>query len=149
MTFYERSVYIVDQWRANFGYFIVLQIKYFNSTEEMMEYVQSPDYDKPFHPGLCMGLSHVVHGPSDHEFLLHFNDQDSEQEYNQPSQINYAADRYLRNPDTVSYDKYVREGYSFCQNWLANGVLRLSTGSVNASIVSMTMPLRTEPLEID
>ena len=45
--------------------------------------------------------------------------------------------------------KYVREGYSFFQNWLANQLLRNVTGDENATIVMLTAPMKSEPLVND
>ncbi len=49
-----------------------------------MDYVAHPDYDTMKMPGICMGMSHIQDGDS-HEFKLHFNDQDTEDEYNLPN----------------------------------------------------------------
>jgi hypothetical protein len=45
--------------------------------------------------------------------------------------------------------KYAREGYGMLQNWMANQVLRISTGKRNATITTMTMPMRSEVIVLD
>lgn len=51
----------------------------------------------------------------------------------------------MRDPNTDSYIKYIREGYAFFQNWAANTLLQNLTKYKDAKIIGMTMPMRTEP----
>ena len=59
------------------------------------------------------------------------------------------TDRYEATVQQEEYMKYAREGYGMLQNWMANQVLRISTGMRNATITTMTMPMRSEVIVLD
>ncbi len=44
---------------------------------------------------------------------------------------------------------YARETYNFFQNWLANAVLKNETGMWDASIASLLIPGKSEPIVFD
>lgn len=53
-----------------------MQPIFFNSEEEIMNYVTNPLYEKhPDFPGLCAAISYTGVG-DDHVFKFHFDDQD-------------------------------------------------------------------------
>ncbi len=56
------------------GYFIVQKVKTFNNSQEILDYVQSEDYDTIEKPGICYAIEHVKSGDSSHEFKFMFND---------------------------------------------------------------------------
>jgi hypothetical protein len=60
-----------------------------------------------------------------------------------------VTDRYEATVQQEEYMKYAREGYGMLQNWMANQVLRISTGKRNATITTMTMPMRSEVIVLD
>lgn len=131
------------------GYFIVQTVKTFNSSQEILDYVQSEDYDTLEKPGICYAIHHIQNGESNHEFKFMFNDQESEDEHNQPSQTKPSFDKFQSTINQDAYMKYAREGYNFAQNWMANELLRSLTRINNATIVSMTAPMRSEPIVFD
>ena len=60
-----------------------------------------------------------------------------------------SFDRYASTVNQDSYLKYAREGYNYAQNWLANELLRQLTGNYEATIVSMTAPMKSENVVFD
>lgn len=66
-----------------------------------------------------------------------------------PSQLRYAADPYQTLINRYSYTQYGRESYGFIQNWLANAVLRNTTGLWTSNIASLIVPMRTERIVFD
>jgi hypothetical protein len=138
------NLFLVNNWRENFGYFIVLKVRFFNSTEHIMNYVRARDYDTSARPGICFGISHIASGPASHEFKMHFDDQESEEMYNLASQLFPSVDPYQTRVKQDAYVRYWREGYSFMQNWCANHLLRVYTNKSDARIISMTAPMRSE-----
>ena len=62
--------------------------------------------------GLCFGVSYSEDtdgdGFTEHEFQLHFDDQDQSRYQNVPNQLRSALDRFNDVPDLSSYYKYVR-----------------------------------------
>ena len=87
----ERQIYYWKHaWNENKGYYLNIDVKYFNSTEEMFDYVKDPSYmtdsnnqqfDDKAKRGLCFGISMVQSSKSDqpsyreYSFHLHFEDQ--------------------------------------------------------------------------
>lgn len=51
-----------------------------------------------------------------------------------PSQQKKPADPTIQIPDTKSYDLYMKEGYAYIQNWVANTILKRVTNNANAQI---------------
>lgn len=51
-----------------------------------------------------------------------------------PFQYRPAADPSRQIPDTKSYDLYMKEGYAYVQNWVANTILKRATNNSNAQI---------------
>lgn len=48
------------QWRDENGYYFVLEVKYFDSESDMIDYVSDPNYEKTGDfPGLCAGISYI------------------------------------------------------------------------------------------
>ena len=109
-----------------------------------MDYVSSADYEKPETLGICAGVSHFMKDENSHEFKLHFDDQESVEENNIPSQMRPGSDRFQSSIMREAYYLYTREGYGMFQNWLANAVLRINTGKPDAKIIIMTAPMRSE-----
>jgi hypothetical protein len=58
-----------------------------------MDYVSQPGYDSAKKPGICFGVSHIEQDGR-HEFKMHFNDQEADDEWNLPSQMRPVTDRY-------------------------------------------------------
>jgi len=114
----------------------------------MMDYVRRPDYDSDDAPGICAGISHNQVGDK-HVFRLHFNDQQSQDQINIPSQMNPVADRFVRLVKQEAFVLYGREGYNYFQNWMANQMLRRYTNVPNAMIISMVAPMKSETIVID
>jgi hypothetical protein len=57
------------------GYFIVQTVKPFNSTQDILEYIQAEDYDTIDKPGICFAIEHTKKdNGSSHEFKFMFND---------------------------------------------------------------------------
>jgi|LauGreDrversion4_2_1035121.scaffolds.fasta_scaffold1660479_1 hypothetical protein len=57
------------------GYFIVQNIRKFNNSREIIEYVQSENYDTVEKPGICFAIEHIrKNGTDEHEFKFMFND---------------------------------------------------------------------------
>lgn len=46
-------------------------------------------------------------------------------------------------PDYQSYYLYVRQGFSLMQNWCANALLRAELRNLDANIISLVKPMRT------
>lgn len=96
------------------GYFIVQTVKSFNSTQQILDYVQAEDYDTIDKPGICYAIEHIKKdNGSSHEFKFMFNDQESEDEHNQPSQTRPSFDKFQSTINQDAYMKYAREGYNF------------------------------------
>jgi hypothetical protein len=66
-----------------------------------------------------------------------------------PSQEYPAADPSIQTPNTKAYDWYVKEGYAYVQNWVANTILKRATNNSNAQISTMIVPLQTLPAKND
>ena len=81
----------VIMWKREYGYLLDLSWKYFDSKEEMFEYVEHPSYMKDFEnrKGLCFGISHneieSEDGFTEHTFEFHFDDLDNSRYKNIPS----------------------------------------------------------------
>jgi len=57
------------------GYFLVQTVKPFNSTKELIDYIQDEDYDTIKKPGICFAIEHIKKdNGSSHEFKFMFND---------------------------------------------------------------------------
>jgi hypothetical protein len=57
------------------GYFIVQTVKPFNSTQDILEYIQAEDYGTIDKPGICFAIEHIKkNNGSSHEFKFMFND---------------------------------------------------------------------------
>ena len=52
-------------------------------------------------------------------------------------------------PAVEDYSKYQWFGFAYIQNWVANSILRRSTGVNAASITSMTVPIHMLPQKLD
>ena len=52
-------------------------------------------------------------------------------------------------PDVDSYVAYQFSGFGYLQNWVANTILKRSTGNPDASIVAMLVPMRMPPWQKD
>ena len=65
-------------WKEEYGYYLSLNIKYFETQEEMFEYVRHPEYMEDVHEkvGLCFGISYEKGEYNEHVFNMHFDDQD-------------------------------------------------------------------------
>jgi hypothetical protein len=60
-----------------------------------------------------------------------------------------AADPSQQVPLTKYYDQYMKEGYSYVQNWVANTILKRATNNSNAQIAAMIVPLQSLPAKND
>ena len=151
---YTRSIaWQLQQWvslyKRQYGFQLNLSWKFFASKEEMFAYVEHPEYmiDINDRVGLCFGISYSEEtggdGFTEHRFELHFDDQDASRYANIPSQLQAAHDRFNEVPDFTSYYQYVRQGFSLMQNWCANAILRAKLYNLDASIISMVKPMRT------
>ena len=115
----------------------------------MFEYVKHEDYtqDLDNRVGLCFGISYSElssgDGLTEHRFELHFDDQLDSRYRNIPNQLKTALDPYSDVPDFGSYYLYARQGFSLVQNWCANAVLRSTLFNLDANIISMIKPMRT------
>ena len=115
----------------------------------MFEYVKHEDYTQDLQDrvGLCFGLSYSEStdgdGFTEHRFELHFDDQEDSRYKNIPNQLQAALDVYNNVPDFSSYYLYVRQGFSLVQNWCANAVLRAKLLNLDANIISMIKPMKT------
>lgn len=59
----------------------------------------------------------------------------------------YDSSAYL--PNTGDYLLYQLNGFSYLQNWVANIILKRSTGKDDASIMAMMVPMRMPPWKRD
>lgn len=115
----------------------------------MHDYVRHPEYmmDIKNRIGLCFGITHSEDtdgdGFTEHRFDLHFDDQKTSDYKNIPSQLSAALDKYNDVPDIDSYYLYARQGFNLMQNWCANAILRASLKNLDASIISLIKPMRT------
>ena len=115
----------------------------------MFDYVRHPDYtyDIENRVGLCFGISYSEDtdgdGFTEHRFDLHFDDQKTSDFRNIPNQLQAALDRYNDVPDMDSYFLYARQGFNLMQNWCANAILRATLKNLDASIISLVKPMRT------
>jgi len=63
------------QYQTEFGYYVPLNVLYFNSEQQMMDYVANPNYEVDSdRPGLCAGVSHYELEGGGHQFKLLFTD---------------------------------------------------------------------------
>jgi ATP-binding cassette, subfamily A (ABC1), member 3 len=139
------------------GYYLNIQVKYFDSTEAMFDYVKDPNYmtDSNSWGGLCFGISMTATGDStnpnfaEYDFHLHFDDQPKSRYQNIPNQKNPSHDSFQDQIDLNSFSLYTRQGFNLMQNWCANAVLQVETGVFNASIVSMLSPMVTNAITVD
>jgi hypothetical protein len=57
------------------GYFIVQTVKPFNTTQDILEYIQAEDYDTIGKPGICFAIELIKKdNGSSYEFKFMFND---------------------------------------------------------------------------
>jgi len=66
-----------------------------------------------------------------------------------PTQTKPPADPSIQKPDTKSYDLYMKEGYAYVQNWVANTILKRATNNSNAQIAAVIVPLQSLPGKTD
>eukprot|EP00347_Sterkiella_histriomuscorum_P006793 403351411 len=139
------------QYQTEYGYFIDFKALYFNSEEQMMEYVAHPQYEKESQrPGLCAGVSHYPRSDAQgHEFKIHLTDQNLDDRQLLPSQSDPATDRYNTDAKIQEFVNYNKNFYSYFHNWLANAVLRDVTGLADATIVNLIMQMKVDKAEID
>lgn len=67
---------------------------------------------------------------------------------NIPSQREESVDSTIKEPQVEAHQKYIKQGYVWVQNWLANWILRKHTGNIEASIWMHLVPMQIEE-EID
>jgi len=136
-------------WKRQYGYRLDLEYKFFDSTQDMYDYVKHEMYmvDVEKRIGLCFGISYSEEtdgdGYTEHRFDLHFDDQEESRYKNVPNQLKAALDRYSDVPDFKSYYEYVRQGFSLMQNWCANAILRSKLLNLDATIISLVKPMTT------
>ncbi|CDW71713.1 UNKNOWN [Stylonychia lemnae] len=116
-----------------------IKVKLFETQEEMQEYMNHEEYEKnqKQYPGLCFGASLNQKYDSEFELSMHFDDSEGIIERTQnniPNQKNPAFDKYSNTPNFDAYRKYVQQGYSWMQNWVANLILKQATKIDDASI---------------
>ncbi|CDW85063.1 abc transporter family protein [Stylonychia lemnae] len=126
-------------------------VLYFDSEEQMLEYVAHPDYEKDqYRPGLCAGISHYPKPNGEgHSFKIHMTDQLLDDRKTIPSQSDPAADKYNTEAKITEFSMYNKYFYTYFHNWLANAVLREVTGIQDATIVSLVMQMKIGESEID
>lgn len=136
-------------WKDEYGFILDLEWQFFESKEAMFDYVRHPEYMKDIKErvGLCFGISYSEDtdgdGFTEHRFDLHFDDQETSDYKNIPSQLKAALDKYNDVPDIESYYFYARQGFNLMQNWCANAILRATLKNLDASIISLVKPMRT------
>ncbi len=63
------------QFQQEYGYYQPLNALFFQSEQQMLDYVAHPDYESdPDRPGLCAGVSHYEDKNGGHRFKYHFTD---------------------------------------------------------------------------
>ena len=149
----ESVAWQLERWmtlyKRQYGFRLQLEWKFFDSKEDMFEYVEHKEYmiDIENRVGLCFGISYSEEtsgdGFTEHKFELHFDDQEQSDYANIPSQIQAAHDRFSNVPDFTSYYQYVQQGFNLMQNWCANSILRGKLFNLDASIISLVKPMRT------
>lgn len=102
-----------NTWTLQKGYYLRIFVKYFDSTEEMFDYVKDPDYmvDSDDHRGLCFGISMTQSfefGSKDYNFHFHFDDQPKSGFQNIPSQQNPSLNPFAEEADLDSFSFYTR-----------------------------------------
>lgn len=70
----------MDEWRTEYGYFLSFIVKYFDTEQDMYDYVSSDDYERnDTIRGLCAGISyHTEDDGNSHYFKFHFDDQSNQ-----------------------------------------------------------------------
>jgi len=66
-----------------------------------------------------------------------------------PSLAYPAYDRYEKNPNVRSAEMFIRQGYSWIHNWIANSALRILTKNDKAKLVLSAVPSRIRYVEKD
>ena len=94
-------------------------------------------------PGLCFAFNIQKHSDSRYEVDLMFNDQMDKDMAGSaiPRQGLPAWSPIDPVANIPAFKKYVKEGYSFMQNLIANTILRYATnGTAEASIAMVIVP---------
>lgn len=121
--------------------------KYFDTEQDLYDYVASDKYLTPSYQGVCMGLDVDIKADNDIAMKVYFNDQSygaGPLAFGIPDQTNPVYVPYANSPDLQSYHKYARRGFQTLQNLAATTILQKATGTPTASLSILNQPLPTE-----
>ena len=77
------------------------------------------------------------------------NDENRPWNKGMPRQTYASYDSSAYMPNTGDYLLYQLNGFSYLQNWVANLILKRTTGKNDASIMAMMVPMRMPPWKRD
>ena len=102
------------------------------------------------HPGVCFGFAIKENeAKNKYELELMFNDWWLPMYSGIPMQQMPSADPTAIWPDADSYTSYSWNGFAYLQNWVANTILKRTTGNPDAHIITMTVPTILPRLKLD
>ena len=116
----------------------VLNLRYYNSLEELNDYISSDEYgtDDVDYPAICFGISYLKQN-NKYIFKMHyFATPFTTKEFKAsiPSTTIDNLDPFRIQPDFDSYKKYLSRGFLMIQKMIYDYVLKKETGNSNAEI---------------
>jgi len=119
------------------------QYIFFDSDNDIHDFVRSSDYGKSFNSRLCFAVVLTKYNVNnEYEYILRFNTSNGDH----PETTNPKI-TVLEEEQVSQVSKFGRNGLIQVQNWLDNFILRRATGDTNAKIkpkfASVTVPEHT------
>ena len=132
----------------NFGRF---ELRAFDSQAELDAYIADERIGtSPEWKGVCFAFAvHENDDKNKYELELFYNDLWPGWLRAIPNQKRPVWNSYEFEYNQEEYISYSQSGFTLLQNWVANTILKRSTGLQDASIVAMVVPSRLPPYVVD